>query len=102
MEKIKKVLALIGLARQLNNINPEAELDGAKRFGKGIVAVILVAVANILISQTGEGCILGEGACKAIQNPMVQSALVAGILGVEKYLNERFGIGMTGLDSKKV
>ena len=101
IEKIKKVLALIGLARTLDKINPDSEKDGLKRLGKGLVAVTLVAVAGLLTSQTGSGCILGEGVCKAIQNPTVASAIVAAILGAEKYANEKLGLGLVGLDSSK-
>lgn len=102
MEKIKKVLSLIGLARQVNAINPDAEKDGVKRFGKGLAAVALVAIAKFLIDQTGTGCVLGEGVCAVLKNETVQGVVIAAIIGGEKYLNEKIGIGLTILDSKKV
>lgn len=61
METIRKVLGVLGLARQLSGINPDAEKDGLKRLAKGILAAAIVATANLLVSQTGSGCILGEG-----------------------------------------
>ena len=101
MDKIKKLLSWIGLGRELAAINPDAERDGVKRFGKGLAAVAVVAIAKFAIDQTGTGCVLGEGVCHVLQNPTVQGVIIAGILGAEKYANEKWGIGMTPLDSSK-
>ena len=102
MDKIKQLLSLIGLARSVGAINQDAEKDGVKRFGKGLAAVALVAIAKFILDQTGNGCLLGEDACKIMANPTVQGIVLSGIIGLEKYMNEKHGIGLTILDSKKV
>ena len=61
------------------------------------------AIGAAILKQTGAGCLLGETACKLLAIPEIQQGvaigIAAGLAGLEKYLNEKFGVGLQSLDT---
>ena len=101
VEKIKKLLALIKLYREVKGADAGAEMAGLKRAGKSLLIAALVAVFQGLAAQAGPGCGLGPDACKVLADPTVGAIVLSGLLGLEKTLNERFGLGIQVLDTVK-
>ena len=102
LEKLKNLLRAAKLLREVQNADVPAERLGLKRAGKGLLAAVLVAACQFLLAQTGPDCGLGPTACQALSDPLVGQLLIAPALqGLEKYANERFGLGLQALDTVK-
>ena len=101
MERLKKLLALVRLYREVKSADAGAELAGLKRATKAMLAGALVAVLQALAAQAGPDCGLGPDACKVLGDPTIGALLMAALLGLEKYLNERLGLGVHALDTVK-
>lgn len=101
MEKLKKLLALVRILRQVKGADAGAELAGAKRAGKALLVGVVVAVLQGLAAQAGPECGLGPTACAALQDPTISVTLMALLLGLEKTINEKYGLGIQALDTVK-
>ena len=102
LEKLKNLLRAVNLLREVRNADVPAERLGLKRAGKSLLAAVLVAACQFLLAQTGPDCGLGPDTCKVLTDPMVGQLLIAPALqGLEKYANERFGLGLQALDTVK-
>ena len=101
LAKIKQLFVLLRLVKNVKEASPEAEKDGAKRFLKVLVLGVLALTIQSVASQNGPDCTLGPMACKVLKDPMVGTALVALLAGIEKWVNEKWGVSIGPLDSKK-
>lgn len=101
MEKIKKILSMLKLYRDIKSADVGAEKAGAARFLKVLLASLVVVMVQAVVSQSGEGCVLGPTACSLLANPSLSGLLVAALVGLEKWLNEKYGLGIQPLDTAK-
>lgn len=119
MKKLRDLLVFFRLARQVQDSDPQVEMGAAKaaalRGGKGMIAGMIGGAAAVgsaflidfVTAQTGSGCVLGPAACSALAIPSVKATIMASTAAVvtgaflagEKFLNEKFGLGIQLLDT---
>lgn len=102
---IEKLKLLLKVKRAVDGVNVGAEKQGAMRLVKVAIMGGVGVVATVLLEQSGAACVLGETACKLMEIPEVKQAIALGVAaalaGLEKYLNEKMGLGIQALDTVK-
>lgn len=100
---IERIKLLLRITRAVKETDADAEKKGGLRFLKVLVIGAAGAIGAAALSQSGSGCVLGDTACKLLAIPEVQQGLAVGIAaalaGLEKYLNEKVGVGLQSLDT---